>query len=43
VSASTTHGSPALHFAHRGVPLGMGPTRLRAPHDGQAMIAMPPT
>jgi hypothetical protein len=28
-----------LHRAQRGVPFGIGPTRFRAPQDGQVRIA----
>ena len=38
-SASTIHGSPDLQRAQRGVPVGIGPTRFRAPQDGQVRIA----
>jgi hypothetical protein len=39
-SASTTHGNAVLHFAQRGVPDEIAPTRLRAPQFEQLMIAM---
>jgi hypothetical protein len=40
VSASITQGSAVSQPEQRGVPRGIGPTRLRAPQEGHAMIDM---
>src|SRR5437763_17128654 len=36
--ASTTQGSADLHFGQRGLPRGIGATRVPAPHVGRLML-----
>src|SRR3712207_7167096 len=40
-SASTSHGSIALHREQRGAPRSIGPTRFRAPQLGHARMDTP--